>query len=236
MNICGFPIAPRAIIIASALLSSILCLNVSGVNTSPLPITGMFTLSLTVLIISQFAFPLYPCFCVLPWTAIAAAPAFSASFATCTALMCFSSIPILIFTVTGLLTALASLFTNVAICSGCLSISLPAPVLMTFHAGHPQFTSIMSKCFSNIFAASIMSWTFVPNSWTAAGFSIGSVRMLFIVFVFARVIAVPLTNSVYVSPAPYFLHNVLNATSVMPDIGLIIAGLVSFGNAALCFI
>ena len=71
-----------------------------------IPMTGIFTDSLTFLIILQSDFPEYPCFCVLPCMEIAEAPAFSASFATSTAFILLSSIPFLIFIVIGIFTDL----------------------------------------------------------------------------------------------------------------------------------
>ena len=57
-------------------ISNIFCAS-SGVRISPFPITGMSTASFTFLIISQSALPVYIWLLVLPWIAIAFAPAFS---------------------------------------------------------------------------------------------------------------------------------------------------------------
>ena len=54
----------RAIITPSATLS--ISSAFSPESTSPFPMTGMFTCSLTCLMIFQFALPEYPCACVLP--------------------------------------------------------------------------------------------------------------------------------------------------------------------------
>src|SRR3989338_628938 len=116
------------------------------------------------------------------------------------------------------------------ILSGDLRSSLPAQIFIILGAGQPQLMSIISNCFSSFFADSRISVLFEPKIWTALGFSILSVFIRFFVFSFPLTIAELLTNSVYVSAAPYFLHNILKATSVMPDIGARIALPLSFGN------
>src|SRR5574341_1871755 len=161
---------------------------------------------------------------------MAAAPASSTNLATSTAFMVLSSMPILILTVTGFFTAFTSLLIKLAIFSGCLSISLPAPVLITFHAGQPQFTSIMSNFSCSSCAALTTSSSLWPNNCTATGLSISSVSTILQATLFPRTKEVLLTNSVYVIAAPYFLASALNATSVTPDIGESTALPFSFGN------
>ena len=53
----GFPLAPRATMIPSQPVSSTIRFASSGVNTSPFPITGMDTASLTWRMMSQSALP-----------------------------------------------------------------------------------------------------------------------------------------------------------------------------------
>ena len=127
---------------------------------------------------------------------IAAAPASSMSFATSRALMCVSSMPVRIFTVTGFCTAEASVLTKCDIFFRSFRSTLPAPVRITFHAGHPQLMSIMSKSSSRIFAAATTSGRLLPKSCTATGFSSGLVTSMACVLVLPRTSAVLLTNSV----------------------------------------
>ena len=127
---------------------------------------------------------------------MAAAPASSTIFATSTALMVLSLIPARIFTVTGRLMAVTSLLTKLPMASGCLSKALPAPVLMTFHAGHPQLISMMSNFFSRCCAAWIMSCMLFPKSCTATGCSSVLVWSMVAAFLLPRTMLVLLTNSV----------------------------------------
>ena len=84
--------------------------------------------------------------------------------ATLRALIFLSSIPVLILTVIGFCTLETNLFTNLLIFFGSFNKSDPAPVLITFHAGQPQLTSIISNLFCTSLAASTTSSIEFPNN------------------------------------------------------------------------
>ncbi len=60
-NSHGLPIAARPTMTASQPVSSSIRRASSGVSTSPLPVTGMVTTSLTRRITDQSALPVKPC-------------------------------------------------------------------------------------------------------------------------------------------------------------------------------
>ena len=170
-NIFGFPSAPRPIITASTPVWSILLYELIS-TTSPLPITGIFTLALTFAIVSKSTAPEYICSLVLPCIVIALAPASSQILATCTAMFSFSANPFLNLQVIGLALFFTQLFTICSSNGKFFKSADPSPFLTILGAGQPKFMSIKSNLFKisneQTFAISSALW---PKIWTAFGVS-----------------------------------------------------------------
>ena len=93
----------------------------------------------------QSASPLYIWHLVLPWTVRALMPASWSRSASSTMILLSSSHPSLVFTVTGLLTALTILSVIITILSGYFIIPEPAPLPAILLTGQPKLMSITSQ-------------------------------------------------------------------------------------------
>ena len=97
---------------------------------------------------------------------MADAPAASTTLAISIALILLSSQPLLIFTVTGILTAFTTASTISFTLAGFFKRALPAcDFIATLGTGHPMFISIISGfiSFSTSFAALINEFLSLPN-------------------------------------------------------------------------
>ena len=133
--------------------------------------TGTETARFTSLMTSQSAFPAYICTRVLPWTAMAAAPASSQRRAKAGALTLPPSQPLRIFTVTGTGTARATADTISAASSGVRMRAEPSPDLTTLPTGQPMLMSIISapEMSSARLAPSAMASGSWPKIWAETG-------------------------------------------------------------------
>ena len=144
--------------------------QLSRLSTSPFPITGTETLSLTFFIISQSAFPEYIWSLVLPWTATASAPACSIATANSTALTESLFQPFRNFTVTGTPETLFTAFTISAARSISFIKALPELLFTTFGTGHPMLISSMSGAYDmHISVAFFINSGSSPKSCKAIG-------------------------------------------------------------------
>ena len=220
-NSQGLPKIPRPIMAMSAPVYLRMRGASSGLNTSPLAITGMCTAFFTSRIQSQLAVPAYICTLVRPWTATAAAPASSMARANSTQLMEPLSQPRRNFTVTGQPAPRTTASITFTARSGLRIRPEPSPELATLGTGQPMLMSMKSApdTWWAMAAASCMHTGSLPKIWAAAGCSPSPSFKRGMDFLSWKHRALELTISVQVSPAPCSRQMVRKATSVTPAMG-----------------
>src|SRR5688572_5227486 len=151
----------------------------------------------------------------------AAAPASCTIFASSGALRALSFHPARIFTVTGILTALAIAPITVAACAGSRIRLQPALCFAIFGTGHPMFTSTMSAPMpSTICAAAAIFSGSPPKIWIDTGRSSSVYSAYSSVRSIPRTSPSELTISLTTSPQPpRRLTSRRKAVSVMPAMG-----------------
>ena len=125
----------------------------SGVETSPLAMTGMRTAALTARIVSYSTGPTKAQARVRPCTARARMPASSAIRAIASAFLCSGSLPVRILSVTGTSTARTTAVTIASTSGSFASSAEPAATLQTFLAGQPMLMSMICAPRSTLYRA-----------------------------------------------------------------------------------
>ena len=151
---------------------------------------------------------------------MAAAPDSCAMCAISTALICSSSNPFRILTVTGFWMA-RTVFSMISPAkSGFFIRAEPSPLFTILGTGHPMLMSKISNGSSSIrFACSLMMSGSEPNNCRDTGLSRSSIVRRNFVFLLLYIIPFALTISMQSSPAPCSLQSRRNGRSVTPAIG-----------------